>query len=66
MVDESRMPSVAPTHRRSSMFIIMASWAMPFHTLRSPVRRQYIYASALFVPAPSACMMLHIPGSEPR
>ncbi len=42
IVDESRIWSSAPTHSRSSVFITMASTAMPFHTERSPVSRQYM------------------------
>ena len=56
MVEESIMWPTAPTHIRSSIFIISASWAIPFHTLRSPVAFQYIYAKADLVPAPSACI----------
>lgn len=41
--------STAPTQRRSSMFMMMASWAMPRHTDRSPVSRQYMYARELLV-----------------
>jgi len=40
MVDESRILSVAPTQIKSSIFIISASCAIPFHTVRSPVSRQ--------------------------
>ena len=40
MVDESKIGPVEPTHKRSSMFMIMASCAMPFHTDRSPVSFQ--------------------------
>ena len=42
MVEETRMLSTAPTQSRSSVFMTMASWAMPFQTLRSPVSFQYI------------------------
>ena len=42
MVELTRMLSTAPTQRRSSVFITMASCAMPFHTLRSPVSFQYM------------------------
>ena len=42
MVDERMMSSVAPIHSRSSVFITTASCAIPFHTLRSPVSRQYM------------------------
>ena len=66
MVEETRILSTAPTQSRSSVFITMASWAIPFHTARSPVSFQYIYASDDFVPAPSACMMLQYSGSPPR
>ena len=38
--------------------MIRASWAIPFQTERSPVSFQYIYAKELFVPAPSACIMI--------
>ena len=65
MVEDTRMLSTAPTQSRSSVFITMASWAMPFHTERSPVSFQYIYASDDFVPAPSACMILQYSGSPP-
>ena len=41
IVDETRILSTAPTHNKSSMFIISASCAMPFHTLKSPVSFQY-------------------------
>ena len=66
MVLDTRMLSTAPTQSRSSVFITMASCATPFHTLKSPVSFQYIYASDDFVPAPSACMMLQYSGSPPR
>ncbi len=56
IVDETRIESVAPTHNKSSTFIIRASCAIPFHTEISPVSFQYIYANADFVPAPSACI----------
>ena len=60
------MLSTAPTQSRSSVFMIRASCAMPFHTPRSPVSFQYIYANDDFVPAPSACMMLQYSGSPPK
>ena len=46
-------------------FVTVASWAMPFHTERSPVSFQYIYVSDDFVPAPSACMILQYSESPP-
>ena len=42
MVEESSMWSTAPMQSRSSVFITMASMAMPFQTERSPVSRQYM------------------------
>ena len=66
MVDDTRMLSVAPTQRRSSIFIINASCAIPFHTLKSPVSFQYAYANDDFVPAPSACMILQYSSSPPK
>ncbi len=41
MVEESIMSEVMPTHSRSSVFITMASCAMPCQTLISPVSFQY-------------------------
>ena len=58
MVDDSIIFSVAPTQIKSSIFMIRASWAIPFQTERSPVSFQYIYAKELFVPAPSACITI--------
>ena len=66
IVLETRMLSTAPTQSKSSVFMTMASWAIPFHTERSPVSFQYIYANEDFVPAPSACMMLQYAGSPPK
>mmetsp|Transcript_12960 Transcript_12960/g.33219 ORF Transcript_12960/g.33219 Transcript_12960/m.33219 type:complete len:203 (+) Transcript_12960:410-1018(+) len=63
IVDESRMLSTQPIHRRSSVFIMTESCAIPRHTLRSPVSFQYMYARLLLVPAPSACMHVHHSGS---
>ena len=63
IVEESRMLSTQPMHRRSSMFMMTESCAIPRHTLRSPVSFQYIYARLLLVPAPSACMHVHHSGS---
>mmetsp|Transcript_36896 Transcript_36896/g.86482 ORF Transcript_36896/g.86482 Transcript_36896/m.86482 type:complete len:247 (-) Transcript_36896:675-1415(-) len=63
IVLDSRMLSVAPTHKRSSRFMTIASCAMPFQTLRSPVFFQYMYAKEDFVPAPSACMTIAWLGS---
>ena len=40
MVELTRMLSTAPTQSRSSIFIMRASCAMPFHTERSPVSFQ--------------------------
>ena len=57
IVEDNIILSVAPTHKRSSIFIINASCAMPFQTEISPVSFQYIYAKEDFVPAPSACMI---------
>ena len=65
IVDDKRMLFVAPTQRRSSIFIINASCAIPFHTLISPVSFQYRYAREDFVPAPSACIILQYSGSPP-
>ncbi len=65
IVEDTNMLSVAPTHNRSSIFIMRASCAIPFHTLRSPVSRQYVYANEDLVPAPSACIILHQSGSPP-
>ncbi len=42
IVEDNRMLSVAPIHSKSSMFIINASWAIPFQTEISPVSFQYI------------------------
>ena len=58
MVEERRMFSTQPMQRRSSVFMMTASWAMPRHTLRSPVSFQYMYAREDLVPAPSACMQV--------
>ncbi len=66
IVLETRMLSTAPTQSKSSVFIINASCAIPFHTLRSPVSFQYMYARADLVPAPSACMILQYSGSPPK
>ena len=66
IVLETRILSTAPTQRRSSVFMTIASCAMPFHTLRSPVSFQYIYARDDFVPAPSACIILQYSGSPPK
>ncbi|MNY14623.1 hypothetical protein D3C86_1478080 [compost metagenome] len=57
IVEESKILSVAPTHNKSSIFMIKASWAIPFQTEISPVSFQYIYAKDDFVPAPSACII---------
>src|SRR5690606_38990910 len=57
MVEDNMILSVAPTHNKSSIFIINASCAMPFQTDKSPVSFQYIYAKEDFVPAPSACII---------
>src|SRR5690606_22954986 len=54
-----------PTHNKSSKFMMMASCAIPFHTEISPVSFQYTYAKEDFVPAPSACMILHHCSSPP-
>ena len=66
IVDDNKILSVAPTHSRSSIFIINASCAIPFQTDRSPVSFQYIYANEDFVPAPSACMILQYSASPPN
>ena len=42
MVDDSIILSVAPTQSKSSIFMINASWAIPFQTDKSPVSFQYI------------------------
>ena len=42
IVEETRMLSVAPTQSKSSIFMIRASWAIPFHTDKSPVSFQYM------------------------
>mmetsp|Transcript_28990 Transcript_28990/g.73217 ORF Transcript_28990/g.73217 Transcript_28990/m.73217 type:complete len:215 (+) Transcript_28990:1874-2518(+) len=55
---DNMMLSTTPTHKRSSKFITIASWATPFHTDKSPVRFQYIYAREALVPAPSACITM--------
>mmetsp|Transcript_42414 Transcript_42414/g.128184 ORF Transcript_42414/g.128184 Transcript_42414/m.128184 type:complete len:316 (+) Transcript_42414:735-1682(+) len=60
MVEDKRILSTTPTHNKSSKFITMASCAIPFQTLKSPVFFQYMYASDDFVPAPSACMTIAI------
>ncbi len=57
IVEESSMLSVAPTHNKSSIFMINASCAIPFQTEISPVSFQYMYAREDFVPAPSACII---------
>ena len=57
---------VAPTQSKSSVFITTASWATPRHTLISPVSRQYMYARADLVPAPSACITTQYFSSPPR
>ena len=66
IVDDSRMLSTHPMHRRSSVFMMTASCAIPLHTLRSPVSFQYMYASEDFVPAPSACMHAQYSSSPVR
>ena len=66
IVLDTRMLSTAPTQSRSSVFMTIASCAIPFHTSRLPVSFQYMYARLDFVPAPSACMMLQYSGSPPR
>mmetsp|Transcript_1133 Transcript_1133/g.3216 ORF Transcript_1133/g.3216 Transcript_1133/m.3216 type:complete len:228 (-) Transcript_1133:257-940(-) len=63
MVEDRRMLSVAPTHARSSTFMITASCAIPRQTERSPVVFQYRYASEDLVPAPSACITMQYSGS---
>ncbi|CAI8159463.1 MAG: Uncharacterised protein [Polaribacter sp. SA4-10] len=57
IVEDNMILSVAPTHNKSSIFIIKASCAIPFHTEISPVSFQYMYAKEDFVPAPSACII---------
>ena len=42
IVDDNKILSVAPTHNKSSIFIINASCAIPFQTETSPVSFQYI------------------------
>ena len=66
IVEETKILSTAPTQSRSSIFMIRASWAIPFHTERSPVSFQYIYAKDDLVPAPSACIILQYSGSPPK
>ena len=66
MVEERRMFSTQPMQRRSSVFMMTASWAMPRHTLRSPVSFQYMYAREDLVPAPSACMQVQYASSPVR
>ena len=64
--DDIKIGPVAPTQSRSSVFMMMESWAMPFQTDKSPVSFQYKYAKDVFVPAPSACMMLQYSSSPPK
>ena len=40
IVDESKILDTAPTHSKSSIFIINASCAIPFQTDKSPVSFQ--------------------------
>jgi hypothetical protein len=40
MVEDTRMLVVAPTQSRSSVFMMIASCAIPFQTLKSPVSFQ--------------------------
>ena len=42
MVLDTKMGPVHPTQSRSSTFMMRASWAMPFQTLKSPVSFQYM------------------------
>eukprot|EP00976_Prorocentrum_cordatum_P083967 1185455-Prorocentrum_minimum.AAC.1 len=53
MVEEMSTLSTAPTQSRSSVFMMIASCAMPLHTETSPVSFQYMYARDDLVPAPS-------------
>ena len=66
IVLETKILSTAPTQSKSSVFIINASCAIPFQTLKSPVSFQYVYAKDDLVPAPSACIMLQYSGFPPR
>ena len=66
MVEERRMLSTQPMQRRSSVFMMTASCAIPRQTERSPVSFQYMYASEDLVPAPSACMHVQYSSSPVR